>query len=136
MLLQQPPDKPAPLTRDEYDSMKEHPVLGAGLIQSIRCLAPVVSMIRWHHENLDGTGYPDGLKGDELPRDARIVRIADYWDAITSHRSYRSPMVVERAISVMEQEVEAGRLDPDLCRILFDLARAGQLDPDRLLVTA
>jgi len=129
-------DKPGPLTADEYDKMKEHPVLGAELVQPITSLAPVVSMIRWHHENLDGTGYPDGLKGDEIPLDARIVRIADYWDAITSQRSYRAPMTIDSAISVMEQEVEVGRLDPELTRTLFDLARAGSLDHARLLVTA
>jgi putative two-component system response regulator len=120
-------DKPGPLTADEYAIMKEHPGRGADLCQPIACLAPVVSMIRWHHENLDGTGYPDGLKGEQIPLDARIVRIADYWDAITSNRSYRSPMEPSAAMAVLEQECENGRLDQRLTHVLFDLARAGML---------
>ncbi len=126
-------DKPGPLTPEEYGIMKEHPGRGADLCKPIACLAPVESMIRWHHENLDGTGYPDRLKGDQIPLDARIVRIADYWDAITSHRSYRSPMEQSAAIAVLEQECENGRLDGSLTRVLFDLARAGLLRHNVLL---
>lgn len=118
-------DKPGPLTPEEYATMKEHPGRGADLCQPIPCLAPVVSMIRWHHENLDGTGYPDGLKGEQIPLDARIVRISDYWDAITSHRSYRSPMATNEAVHVIEQECEAGRLDGSIARHLFDCVKAG-----------
>lgn len=118
-------DKPGPLTPDEYAIMKEHPGRGCELCQRISCLAPVVPMIRWHHENLDGTGYPDGLKAEQIPLDARIVRIADYWDAITSHRSYRSPMEVTDAVAVIEQECECGRLDGNLARVLFDCVHAG-----------
>lgn len=120
-------DKPGPLTPDEYAIMKEHPARGAELCRPISCLQPVVSMIRWHHENLDGTGYPDGLRGDQIPLDARIVRISDYWDAITSHRSYRSPMSTDEAIRVIEQECEAGRLDGDIARHLFDCVRSGMM---------
>ncbi len=118
-------DKPGPLTPDEYAIMKSHPGCGADLCHPISCLAGVVSMIRWHHENIDGTGYPDGLKGAQIPLDARIVRIADYWDAITSQRSYRSPMATADAMQILEQECEAGRLDTDLVRSLFDCVKAG-----------
>ncbi len=122
-------DKPGPLTAEEYEVMKTHPGRGAELCECISCLAPIVPMVRWHHENLDGTGYPDGLKGDQVPLDARIVRIADYWDAITSHRSYRSPMPSHQAIGVIEQECECGRLDCEISRKLFEMVRAGQIRP-------
>lgn len=120
-------DKPGPLTAEEFAVMKAHPSRGAELCRPISCLMPVVPMIRWHHENLDGTGYPDGLKGEQVPLDARIVRIADYWDAVTSHRSYRSPMETDSAIRIIEQECEAGRLDPNVSRCLFECVRAGLL---------
>lgn len=120
-------DKPGPLTPAEFAIMKNHPVRGAELCAPIGCLIPVVPMIRWHHENLDGTGYPDALRGDQIPLDARIVRIADYWDAVTSHRSYRDPMVNESAIRTIEAECEQGRLDGDVARCLFDSVRSGSL---------
>lgn len=121
-------DKPGPLTSDEYNQMKEHPGRGADLCQHISCLKPVVPTIRWHHENLDGSGYPDGLVGEEIPTEARIVRIADYWDAITSHRSYRKPMPVSNALKVMEGEAAAGKLDSVFCDTLFRCIRDGMLD--------
>ncbi len=118
-------DKKGRLTQAEFDVVKEHPARGADLCQRVSCLVPVVPMIRWHHENLDGSGYPDGLKGGAIPLDARIVRIADYWDAITSQRSYRKPMTSERAARQIESECEWGRLDPDLARILLECVGAG-----------
>lgn len=120
-------DKPGPLTVEEYEVMKEHPGRGAELCRNIHCLERVVPMIRWHHENLDGTGYPDGLRGDELPLDARIVRVADYWDAVTSRRSYRDPMSEDQAIAVISEECAAGRLDPDVCEALFAAVHGGQV---------
>ncbi len=122
-------DKPGPLTPDEVEIMRTHPGRGAELCTCISCLTPIVPMVRWHHENLDGSGYPDGLRGNQIPVDARIVRIADYWDAITSHRSYRSPMETSKAISVIEEECECGRLDCEIVRHLFDMVRSGTLGP-------
>lgn len=118
-------DKAGRLTDEEFGKIREHPLRGAELLQNIPCLAPVVSMIRWHHENMDGTGYPDGLVGQQIPLDARIVRVSDYWDAITSYRSYRDPMSVPAAIKTIEAEVENRRLDGDLVRVLFDCVKAG-----------
>lgn len=122
-------DKPGKLDESEYAVVKDHPLRGAELIRNLECLTPVVSMIRWHHENLDGSGYPDGLRGKQIPLDARIVRIADYWDAITSYRSYRSPMTTDRAIKTIEAEVTAGRLDGELAVVLFDSVKAGEIQP-------
>jgi len=118
-------NKTGRLTDEEFDTIREHPARGAELLQNIPCLSPVVSMIRWHHENMDGSGYPDGLVGQQIPLDARIVRVSDYWDAITSYRSYRDPMSTSAAIRTIENEVEGGRLDGELARVLFDCVKAG-----------
>ncbi len=120
-------NKPGALTRGEYEIIQQHPGSGADLCQHVSSLRPVVPMIRWHHENLDGSGYPDGLKGDAIPLEARIVRIADYWDAITSHRSYRNPMTPQQASATIESEAELGRLDPVLTKHLFEYLKDGAL---------
>lgn len=120
-------DKPGKLTTDEYSIIKEHPGRGADLCAHIHCLEPVLPMIRWHHENLDGSGYPDRLVGSAIPFEARIVRIADYWDAITSKRSYHDPMAFPQAQRVIEEECERNRLDGTVARALFECIADGTL---------
>jgi putative two-component system response regulator len=120
-------DKPGQLTPEERAIIQEHPGRGAELCGHISTLQPVIPMIRWHHENLDGSGYPDKLAGHQIPLDARIVRIADYWDAITSKRSYRNPMPVDQAKATIENECERGKLDPEGARALFDCLIDGSL---------
>jgi putative two-component system response regulator len=120
-------NKPGALTRDEYSIIQQHPGSGASLCGHVSSLKPVLPMIRWHHENLDGSGYPDQLKGDQIPLEARIVRIADYWDAITSQRAYRNPMTPEQARATIESEAELGRLDPVLTNHLFACLHEGAL---------
>lgn len=120
-------NKPGALTREEYEVIQQHPGQGADLCGRVSSLKPVLPMIRWHHENLDGSGYPDRLKGDAIPLEARIVRIADYWDAITSHRSYRNPMTPQQARATIESEAELGRLDPVLTDHLFACLHDGVL---------
>jgi putative two-component system response regulator len=97
-------DKPAPLTIEEYDVMKQHPAVGDDLIAPIRSMQAVRPMIRWHHESLDGNGYPDGLPGEEVPVESWIVKVADYWEAITSRRPYREPMSLEMAVRTLRAE--------------------------------
>ena len=97
-------DKPGPLTADEYAIMKRHPAVGDDLIAPIKSLAALRPIIRWHHESLDGTGYPDGIPGDHVPIEAWIVKTADYWEAITAHRPYRAPMPLERAVRTLRSE--------------------------------
>jgi len=96
--------KQGPLTREEYGVMKFHPVQGDELIAPIRSLQPLRPMIRWHHESLDGQGYPDGLAGADVPLEAWIVKVADYWEAITSRRPYRAPMPLELAVRTLRGE--------------------------------
>ncbi|RKY20361.1 MAG: two-component system response regulator [Planctomycetota bacterium] len=97
-------DKPGSLTPAEFDIIREHPAVGDQLVQPIRAIAELRPMIRWHHERLDGNGYPDGLSGDEIPLEALLIKTADIWEAITSRRPYRDPMSVDAAVRAMRAE--------------------------------
>ena len=81
--------KPGPLTAEEREMIARHPVLGARILERIQEMPNLSIGARWHHEKYDGTGYPDGLKGAEIPEEARIIAVADSYDAMTSRRSYR-----------------------------------------------
>ena len=91
-------DKPGKLTEDEYEVVKRHPVLGEELIKDVPFLKEVSLFVRWHHERWDGKGYPDGLKGYEIPLEDRIMSIADAFDAMTSERPYRRALKLDDAI--------------------------------------
>ncbi len=104
-------NKPGKLTDAEFDLIKEHPARGHRIIQHARSLQREMSGVRHHHERIDGSGYPDGLKGDEIPLDARIIAVADVFDALTSHRPYRAAWSVERALNIIDQEA-GSKLDP------------------------
>jgi putative nucleotidyltransferase with HDIG domain len=103
--------KPAALTEAEYAVVQRHPVDGAAMVEAIEDPA-ITAMVRHHHERLDGCGYPDGLAGDAIPLGARIIAVADTFDAITSTRAYHGPRTHKRALDVLA--AEAGeRLDAD-----------------------
>ncbi len=126
--------KPASLTRDEYEVLKRHTVIGDRLCGDLRALSLVRPIVRSHHERLDGSGYPDGLKGDAVPFLAQIVSIVDQYDAITTSRPYRQAMPPERAFDELAQDVKNGLLNPDLVDILYAIgqetlaATAGEAD--------
>jgi putative nucleotidyltransferase with HDIG domain len=84
--------KPGPLTCDEYDLVKRHAIMGADMLAGIECAGPIAQIIRHHHENWDGTGYPDALRGEAIPLGARILTIVDCYDALTSERPYRESL--------------------------------------------
>ena len=94
-------NKAGPLTVEERELVNQHPVIGWDIARSARSLGSLLEVIRWHHERADGRGYPDGLDGDEIPLGARIVAVADVWDALTSDRSYRPAFTPERALDIM-----------------------------------
>lgn len=105
--------KPGKLTDEEFRHIQEHPVRSHKVVQGIPQLAPALPGILHHHERFDGGGYPSGLKGKNIPRQARIIQIADVFDALTSNRSYRSAYSWTEAVDIMNKE--AGRtLDPEL----------------------
>ena len=91
-------DKPARLTEDEYDLIKKHPEIGANILQPIAAYADVIPIVRQHHERWDGSGYPDGLAGDQIHPHARIFAVADVYDAMISDRPYRPGMAIEEVI--------------------------------------
>ncbi|MGH2462971.1 MAG: HD-GYP domain-containing protein [Candidatus Limnocylindria bacterium] len=115
--------KPGPLTSDEWALMRQHPIFGEAILSQGVGFESARRIARWHHENLDGSGYPDGLKGDRIPLEARIVRVVDAFDAITSRRPYKPARSVEWALDELQRY--AGRqFDPELVRILHDLVSA------------
>ncbi|RPI87126.1 MAG: response regulator [Chloroflexi bacterium] len=89
--------KKEPLTPEEWDEIKLHPITGAEMIKGISYLAPAIPIVRWHHECWDGSGYPDNLVGEAIPLEARIVTVADCFDAMTTERSYRPSLSLEEA---------------------------------------
>lgn len=91
--------KPDRLTENEYEVVKMHTIFGVNAIKGIESLQPCIDIVRNHHERWDGTGYPDGLKGEEIPLLTRIVAIADAFDAMTSHRAYRAALTPDEAYS-------------------------------------
>ena len=97
-------NKKGKLTEVEFSTMKKHPETGATIISQSTLLRPLAPIVRGHHENFNGTGYPDGKKGDEIPEESRILRMADYFDAITSKRPYRPPMDPDTAMEILHRE--------------------------------
>ena len=106
--------KPGPLTPDEYELMKEHTVIGDRLCGELRFLRRVRPIVRHHHERLDGSGYPDRLRGDAVPLLAQIMGIVDVFDALTTERPYRKALPVEQAVAELRREVACGWRDADL----------------------
>ncbi|HEX5324798.1 MAG TPA: HD domain-containing phosphohydrolase, partial [Capsulimonadaceae bacterium] len=95
--------KPGRLTEDEFEKIKRHPVIGADILSPVNFPWPVIAIVKHHHEKWDGTGYPDGLKGDEIPQVARILAVADVYDALTSSRTYRRAWDNEQAKEHIQQ---------------------------------
>jgi HD-GYP domain-containing protein (c-di-GMP phosphodiesterase class II) len=107
--------KPDRLTPEEFAVMKTHTVKGAEIVATIPDLHPIIPIVRSHHERWDGNGYPDGLRGEAIPRLARIVAVADAFDAMTSDRPYRKGMEAEVAFAEV-QKMSARQFDPECAR--------------------
>jgi HD-GYP domain-containing protein (c-di-GMP phosphodiesterase class II) len=97
--------KPMPLTGDEAKIMEQHSVIGEAIVRPIRSLQKVVSLVRHHHERFDGSGYPDGLKGEAIPLGARILAVADTYDAMVTDRPYRKRLSIEAAKAELRKQV-------------------------------
>lgn len=113
-------NKPARLTEEEYAIIKTHPVMGAGILKNIKDFPKLITGARWHHERYDGKGYPDSIGGDEIPLEARIIAVADAYDAMSSRRSYRDVLPQE----TVRMEIEKGRgtqFDPVMTEIVLDM---------------
>jgi putative two-component system response regulator len=103
--------KPGPLTPEERKVMERHTVVGAGICSPLKSFRSVLPIIRHHHEKMDGSGYPDGLKGNAIPLTARILQTADIYDALTTDRPYRKALRPDRAFALMREEVKKGWWD-------------------------
>ena len=115
------------LNAAEYAEMQAHTTIGERLCGELRALRPVRPIVRHHHERLDGTGYPDGLRGDAIPLTAQIVGIVDAYDAMTTNRPYRTALGEERACDELRRDARDGRLNPDIVKVFLDLDRAAAL---------
>jgi HD-GYP domain-containing protein (c-di-GMP phosphodiesterase class II) len=94
-------NKPGPLDDEEWFWIKQHPIMGAEIVRQARSLHQTIPAIHHHHERLDGQGYPDQLEGQDIPLEARIVAVADVWDAIRSDRAYRPGWPIDQALDHM-----------------------------------
>jgi putative two-component system response regulator len=103
--------KPGPLTSEERKIMEQHTIAGERICAPLRSFRHVLPIIRHHHEKQDGSGYPDGLKGAEVPLTARILQITDIYDALTTDRPYRKALPLEKAFAIMREEVKRGWWD-------------------------
>jgi putative two-component system response regulator len=113
-------NKRGKLTGQEYDEIKKHPLISERILEPIEELREILPGIRHHHERYDGRGYPHGLKGEDIPQYARILAMADCYDAMTSDRPYRSALTVEKALK--EMRVNAGKqFDPQLVPVFLDI---------------
>jgi putative two-component system response regulator len=113
--------KPGPLTPDEWELMKSHTLRGEKICHGIKSLTSVLPIIRNHHERWDGLGYPDGLRGEQIPLLARILQLADIYDALTTVRPYKAAFTPEEALSIIMEETGKGWRDPKLVRVFADL---------------
>jgi HD-GYP domain-containing protein (c-di-GMP phosphodiesterase class II) len=120
--------KPGTLTETEFHAMRDHPVKGAAIVSSIRNLRDILPGIRSHHENWDGGGYPDGLKGEDIPLVARIIAAADVFDAMTTTRPYQKALSLEFVFQRM-RDLSGKRLDPRVTEAFFSAIRSGELVP-------
>ena len=114
-------NKPAKLTEQEYGEMKKHPVMTATIMKPLGRFKEFAEIAAWHHERWDGKGYPDGLIGGDIPLLARIVSIADTWDAMTGDRVYRKGMREAQALDVLKRECHSGQWDPELMTSFIEM---------------
>jgi putative nucleotidyltransferase with HDIG domain len=118
--------KPTPLSEDEYTIVKNHPAIGASLLSKNPSLKGLIPIVRHHHERFDGQGYPDGLRGNNIPVEARIVAVADAIDAMSSDRIYRSGMNSAMVIAELRRNIGI-QFDPQIAAIAIDLMESGKM---------
>ena len=111
------------LTEEEWEVMRQHTIRGEQICSPMKTLAPVLPIIRSHHERWDGSGYPDGLAGEDIPLLARILQVADIYDALTTARPYKPAFSHDRAIAIMLEEVRRGWRDPELVPLFAEVVK-------------
>jgi putative nucleotidyltransferase with HDIG domain len=113
--------KPGALTADEWVTMRSHAVRGEEICRHLSSLHAVLPIIRHHHERWDGSGYPDGLRGTQIPLLARIVQVADIYDALISARPYKTALTPQDALRIIQEETDRGWRDPEIVALFVAL---------------
>ena len=116
------------LTDDEWQTMRLHTIRGEEICRPMKTLAPVLPIIRSHHERWDGTGYPDRLCGEEIPLLARILQVADIYDALMTARPYKPAFSQQHALEIMLEEARRGWRDPELVPLFAEICRKPNAD--------
>jgi putative two-component system response regulator len=116
--------RPGPLTEQEWVIMRSHTTRGEEICRHLKSLRPVLPIIRHHHERFDGSGYPDGLRGKQIPLLARVMQIVDIYDALTSRRCYKPAYSPAKALKVILEETDRGWRDPRVVDLFLRLHKA------------
>ncbi len=123
--------KPGPLNAQERRIMEQHPVTGENICKPLKSLRRILPVIRHHHEKMDGSGYPDGLRGEAIPLKARVLQIADIYDALTTDRPYRGALSSEEALQTLLTEAGNGWLDASVVWKFSQVCRDSEYFPTR-----
>ncbi|TFG44380.1 MAG: HD-GYP domain-containing protein, partial [Gemmatimonadales bacterium] len=124
-------NKPGPLTDTEYAKVRAHTTLGASILEPVRAYRDLIPLVRSHHELLDGSGYPDGLSGDQIPPLVRIMTVADIFDALVSTRPYRDALPLVEIMSLFRKG-NGVKFDADVLGVFLNMLGAGYADIWRL----
>lgn len=116
------------LERDEMEIIKKHPEVSAEILAPVGFLERVIPIIRHHHENVDGTGYPDGITGEQIPLESRVLAVADAFDAMVSERPYRPPIEQRRAMEVLRERA-GSQFDAEVVGVFLQISKEGLLAP-------
>jgi putative two-component system response regulator len=120
-------NKPGRLTDEEMAVMRRHSMIGYDILRPLRTFQNVLPIVRWHHERPNGTGYPDGLKGQDIPLPARITSVADVFDALTTDRPYRPGLPLPQCREILSSSADKGDLDPLLVQIFQEVLDSSSL---------
>ena len=115
-------NKPSKLTKEELEKIKEHPIIGANILETVSELPYLAIGAKFHHERYDGKGYPNGLAGESIPDIARIIAVADAYDAMTSNRAYRTNMLLENVLDQIKGGIGT-QFDPKYAEIMIQIIK-------------
>ncbi len=123
-------DKAGPLTVEEVAIIQRHPSQGSTIVEPLHSMRNVIPIIRWHHERIDGRGYPDRLSGSEIPLLVRILSVADVYDALSSERPYRAAIPHHECLNLLHENAATGGLDPELVEVFRDAYPSQSVRPE------
>ncbi len=120
-------NKPAALTEEEFNEIKKHPAIGEKICSPMKTLGPILKILRYHHERFDGKGYPDGMKGNDIPLEARIIAVVDSFDAMATDRPYRKKLEKERIIAIFKSGL-GSQWDEKIANIFIKMLEDGKVE--------